>query len=276
LTITLAPDHLIVIMEKRMRNLCKLVAIVLTTAASAACAQTVSTPAELISAMHGRYSAKWYRTLTFEQQSITHKPDGTSSTEIWHEALLLPGNLRVNIGDAAAGNGMLFVKNQLYIFHDGKLANQRDYVHPLLVLGFDVYAQPVDVTLQELKDLHFDLALMHEEDFNGRPAYVVGAAKGNLHTKQFWIDKERLYFVRLLEPSEKEPPSEQDIRFDDYKQVSGGGWLAEHVEVLADGKLVFEERYSDVKINPPLSADLFDPERFAQARSATPAPPKQP
>ncbi|MGC2111335.1 MAG: hypothetical protein WA655_17605, partial [Candidatus Korobacteraceae bacterium] len=81
-----------------MRNLLKLVAIVFT--AAAACAQTISTPAELIAAMHNRYSEKWYRTLTFEQQSITHKPDGTSSTEIWHESLLLPGNLRINIADA--------------------------------------------------------------------------------------------------------------------------------------------------------------------------------
>ncbi|MGC2109521.1 MAG: hypothetical protein WA655_08390, partial [Candidatus Korobacteraceae bacterium] len=177
--------------------------------------------------------------------------------------------------DAAAGNGMLFVKNQLYIFRDGKLANQRDYLHPLLILGFDVYAQPVDTTLQELKDLHFDLSSMHEEDFDGRPTYVVGAGKGDLHTKQFWIDKERLYFVRMIEPSEREPPTVQDIRFDDYKQVTGGGWLAEHVEVFADGKLVFEERYSDIKINPPLNADLFDPEKFVQPKNApAAAPPK--
>jgi len=35
--------------------------------------------------------------------------------------------------------------------------------------------------------------------------------------------------------------------------------------VFADGKLVFEERYSDVKINPPLNQDLFDPKHFAAA-----------
>lgn len=54
----------------------------------------------------------------------------------------------------------------------------------------------------------------------------------------------------------------RDIRFDNYKQVEGGGWLAEHVAVLADGKLVFEERYSDVKINPPLKESLFAPKLF--------------
>jgi len=233
----------------------------------AASAHAISTPAQLIAAMHERYAGKWYRSVTFEQQSITHKPDGTDSTETWHEALLLPGKLRIDIGDRSAGNGMIFANNHLSIFRDGKLANQRDFIHPLLVLGFDIYAQPVDATMQQLNGLHFDLSLMHEDTFEGRPMYVVGAKPGDLKTPQFWIDKERLYFVRMIQPSEKQPDHIQDSRFVDYKQVEGGGWLAEHVELYVDGKLVFEEKYSDVKINPPLKEDLFDPADFSPASS---------
>lgn len=229
----------------------------------ASSAQTISTPTQLIQAMQERYAGKWYRTLTFDQQSITHKPDGTTSTETWHEALLLPGRLRVDVGDRAAGNSMLFNNNRLYLFKAGKLADQRDYVHPLLVLGFDVYAQPADKTVQELKDLHIDMSTMHEENFNGRPTYVVGAKPGDLKTIQFWIDKEHLYFVRLLEPSQKNADVIQDVRFDDYKQVEGGGWVAEHVSIQIEGKVIFEERYSDVKINEPLSEKMFDPASFA-------------
>jgi hypothetical protein len=157
--------------------------------ASLANAQNISTPAQLIAAMHDRYASKWYHTLTFEQQSITHKADGTESTELWQEALLLPGRLRIVIGEPSAGNGMLFVNNHLFVFRDGKLATERDYVHPLLVLGFDVYTQPPADTLRQLQDLHVDLSTMHEEAFNGRSTYVVGAPQGDLKTLQFWIDK---------------------------------------------------------------------------------------
>ena len=80
------------------------------------------------------------------------------------------------------------------------------------------------------------MTLMHEENFEGRPTYVVGAKQGDLQTFQFWIDKERLYFVRMLRPSEKQAGAVQDVRFDDYKQVEGGGWLAEHVAIVADGE----------------------------------------
>lgn len=229
-----------------------------------ASAQTISTPAQLIAAMHDRYASKWYRTLTFEQKSVTHKPDGTDTTELWHEALMLPGRLRIEIGDRGAGNGMLFSNNHLYIYKEGKLADQRDFVHPLLVLGFDVYTQPVDKTMQQLKELRVNTTLMHEENFEGRPTCVVGAKQGDLQTLQFWVDKERLYFVRLLRPSEKQAGAVQDVRFDDYKQVEGGGWLAERVAIISEGKVVFEELYSDIKINPPLSENLFDPEQFLQ------------
>ena len=234
-----------------------------------ASAQTISTPEQLIAAMHDRYASKWYHTLTFEQKSVTHKPDGTETTELWHEALMLPGRLRIEIGDRSAGNGMLFSNNHLYIYKEGKLADQKDFVHPLLVLGFDVYTQAVDKTMQQLKDLSVDTTLMHEENFEGRPTYVVGAKPGDLQTLQFWVDKERLYFVRLLRPSEKQAGAVQDVRFDDYKQVEGGGWLAEHVAIVAAEKVVFDELYSDIKINPSLSENLFNPEQFLQNGKST-------
>jgi hypothetical protein len=164
---------------------------------------------------------------------------------------------------------MLFSNNHLYIYKEGKLAEQRDFVHPLLVLGFDVYTQAVDKTMQQLKDLSVDTTLMHEENFEGRPTYVVGAKPGDLQTLQFWVDKERLYFVRLLRPSEKQAGAVQDVRFDDYKQVEGGGWVAEHVAIVAAGKVVFEELYSDIKINPSLSENLFNPEQFLQNGKST-------
>jgi len=246
----------------------RLVAVAATLLLSlAASAETFSTPAQLIAAMHDRYASKWYHTLTFKQDSITYKSDGTQSAEVWYEALLLPGHLRIDIGSPNSGNGMLFVNSHLYIYKDGKLAKDQDYIHPLLVLGFDVYGQPAETTMQQLKDLDFDLTSIHEETFNGRPTYVVGAKQGDLKARQFWVDKERLYFVRLVEPSKQDPGQMQDIGFEDYKPAKGGGWVAEHVTVRSDDKLVFEERYSDVKIDPALPENSFDPKQFVQSGS---------
>ncbi len=74
-----------------------------------------------------------------------------------------------------------------------------------MVLGFDVYAQPVEIDRPQLRELGFDLTKLHESTWQGRPAYVVGAAAGDTVTRQFWIDKERLYFVRMVEPGKQNP-----------------------------------------------------------------------
>jgi outer membrane lipoprotein-sorting protein len=223
----------------------------------------LNTSDAVLAAMHARYARTWYQTLTFDQVSITHKPDNTTKSETWHEALRVPGKLRINFGDPRAGNGALFVNDHQYVYKAGKLASEKPRIHPLLVLGFDVYAQPVSKTMQQLKDLHIDLRTLHEAQWQGRATLVSGAKAGDLRSPQFWIDKDRLYFVRLLQPDEQEPSATEDIRFENYRQVEGGGWLAEHVTVYSNGKLVFEEKYSNVKVNPPLADSLFDPQNFS-------------
>lgn len=68
-------------------------------------------------------------------------------------------------------------------------------IHPLMVLGFDVYHQPVAETVRKLEALKFDLAKVHQTTWEGRATRVVSANPGDSVSPQFWIDKERLHFV---------------------------------------------------------------------------------
>ena len=140
---------------------------------------------DLISAMFKKYDGKWYKTLTFKQITTTYKPDGTSSDEIWYEALTAPGQLRIDFDPVDKGNGILFTGGKLYSFKDGKLAGNRPFVHPLLVLGFDVYMQPVETTIAQIKGIGIDLSVVHEDTWQGQKVYVVGAKQGDLKTPQF-------------------------------------------------------------------------------------------
>src|SRR5215470_17949918 len=99
---------------------------------TAAHAQQINNGEALLRAMHDRYQNDWYETLTFTQKSITHKPDGTTSSEIWHEAMMLPGKLRVDIGPIADGNGAVFADGTVTSFKDGKQVRQAPLVHMLL------------------------------------------------------------------------------------------------------------------------------------------------
>ena len=231
--------------------------------APAARPQEIRDGQALLTAMHDRYQGGWYDSVVFKQKSITLNADGTSSTEIWDEALLLPGKLRIDKEPHSDGNGYLFADGALTVFDKGKAAAPRPYVHMLLVLGFDVYRQPAETTIKLVKDRGIDLAQIHEETWDGEPVYVVGAAKGDGKSKQFWVEKKRLLFVRLIEPDQREPEKIRDSRFLNYQKV-GAGWLSERVEFYTDGKNSFREEYFDVKGNVKLDPALYDGSKFTE------------
>jgi len=233
-------------------------------ASGAAKAAEVNSGEALVKAMHERYAGAWYKTVTFQQKSTTYNADGTSKAETWYEAALLPGRLRIDIGPPSDGNGYLLVDGNVTIFKDGQVKASRQQVNMLLLLGFDVYAQSPATTLAIAKQEGFDAAKFHEDTWEGKPVYVFGADKGDLKSKQFWVEKDRLLFVRLLEPDSADPSKTRDIRFADYRPL-GGGWIAALVEVYADGKKVFSEEYSDIHKDVKLDLAVFDPKQFATA-----------
>jgi hypothetical protein len=216
---------------------------------------------ELVAAMHKKYSTKWYKTLTFVQKTITHKPDGTSTSETWYEALSAPGKLRIDIEPLDKHEGILFTDGKIYSFRDGKLANSRPFVHPLLVLGFDAYVQSPDTTIAQLKGLGLDLSVFHEDTWEGKPAYVVGAKQGDLTTPQFWVTKKDLLFVRLIQAAGRDKKVVQETQFNKYVKAKGG-WVAAEVKFFADGKLVTSEEYTDIQAGMPLDTNLWNPESW--------------
>jgi hypothetical protein len=213
------------------------------------------TGADVIRAMHDRYAGKWYATLSFVQHNTATKADGTQEHSTWHEDARIPGRLRIDFLPDS-GNGLLFANDSQYQRQAGTLARADALIHPLMVLGFDVYAQPVDVTVAKLKALGIDLSLVHEDSWEGRPVYVVGAKAGDLRTRQFWIERERLLFVRLLERGRRDTTRTAETRFESYRAV-GPAWVSPRVEFLVDGRQVWLEEYDDITTDKPLADSLF-------------------
>jgi hypothetical protein len=215
----------------------------------------------VLRAMHDRYKTSWYDTLTFTQKSTTYNPDGTTKVETWYEAALLPGKLRIDIGPPTDGNGYVMVDGILTIVKDDKITGTKPRVNMLLVLGFDVYRQDPQTTIDVVRGQGYDLTKLREDTWQGRPVYVVGADKGDLQSRQFWVEKDTLLFVREMEPSRTDPKTVNDIRFTDYRNLAGG-WVAARVEIHAGDKMVFSEEYSDIQANVKLDPAVFDPSQF--------------
>jgi outer membrane lipoprotein-sorting protein len=239
-----------------MRNLLSLVLLLL--AFVPAYAAKITNGSELIAAMHKKYDGKWYKTLTFKQKNTQYKPDGTTENSYWYEALSAPGKLRIDFDPLDKGEGIMFADGMQHSFKDGKLARSTPFLHPLLVLGFDVYVQPVEKTVEQLGTLKIDMSVLHEDTWQGAPVYVVGAKQGDLTSAQFWVDKKNLYFVRMLQPVGKNKDHTQETLFNKYEKANSGGWISTEVVFSVDGKKNWMEEYSDTQTNVALDKDLFD------------------
>src|SRR6266404_5016811 len=222
-------------------------------------AATVRTTEDLVQIMQRKYGKSWYRTATFVQKTTDYDKDGNQKISTWYEALSVPGSLRIDFTPIKDGNGILFTDRKIYSFKDGKQESTRPFVHPLMILGFDIYKLPAAEVIETLKGLKFDLSILREDTWQGRPVYVVGAKPGDLHSPQFWIDQKNLYFVRMLRPAGKDGAQTQETQFNKYQRL-GGGWMAPEVIFKIDDRVVTTEEYSEMRANPTLDSKLFDPQ----------------
>ena|SRR5690348_14372879 len=221
-------------------------------------AAPIASTSDLIGAMQKTYAASWYHTATFVQKTTNISADGAKNVATWYEALAVPGRLRIDFAPVADGNGVLFADGKTFSMKGGQIASSRPYVHPLMLLGFDVYVLPPADVMKQIADLKFDTAKFHEDTWQGRRAFVVGADRGDLKSAQFWIDADRLYFVRMIRPSGANGERTSETQFNKYERL-GGGWMAPEVVFMTDGKVTTTEEYSELRADVTLDPHLFDP-----------------
>ncbi len=212
----------------------------------------------VIRAMHDKYAATWYKTLSFTQTTTRRTPADTMVIETWRERAMLPGHLRIDVERATGTLSIVYAGDSSFVWRRDSTLTRTANRNILLIIGFDVYRQPAETTLTVLDAEHFPMTPVREDTWKGRPVYVIGGAVSDLHSYQLWIDKERLLFVRGIQPDERDTSRTIDMRFDNYVKVPAG-WLSETVEVYRDGKLVQREKYRDVQTNVPVDPRIFSP-----------------
>ncbi|MBO6523848.1 MAG: hypothetical protein JJ971_08490 [Balneolaceae bacterium] len=231
-------------------------------AASSVDARQVENGYDVLKAMHEEYAEKWYKHLTFTQKTTFYAQDGTiARTQDWYEALSMPGKLAIRFDSKDSNNGILFNNGIQYGYANGQLIQEAERVHELLVLGFDVYHQSPDITATQLTNQGFNLDEMYEDEWQGRPVYVIGVSEADTTSPQFWVDKERLYFVRNFTLGRQN--TIQEVQFNKYERL-GQGWIAPEVIFKANGFMGLYEEYTQIVIQDTLNTEIFNPVVFPE------------
>jgi hypothetical protein len=222
----------------------------------------LATSAGLLKAMHDRYDGKFVKTMSFLQNNTRYTTTGAEQKSQWYEHIEVPGKLRIAFLPATTKSGLVQVDDKVASFDNGIRVDFRPSVNPLLLLTADVYVAPIASIMRGLDSLHVDTEVMHDDQWDGKPAYVVGAKAGDTTSNQMWVDRDHLRLVRFIQRSRQgDRTIVSDIRVRDYKEIQGFEIPTEFL-VIRNGRPFWREQYADVKINEDFPAGTFDLARW--------------
>jgi len=215
---------------------------------------------DLLTGMKIKAEVSDLRQYTFTQTTTRYTKEGAvDKVETWYEAVQYPDRLRIDFGDLANQNAALYRGDQLYFFKAGELKGTRPEKMEFLFLEGGLKERSLVAIIDEMMVSGYKTQIFRKDKFQERKVFVIGAEKGDLKSKQIWIDQERLVQVRRIDPMDEERLLE--VQFKTYQNVKGH-WIPKEIEFFMNGKAMQTEVYHDVVLNPDLKEELFDPEHF--------------
>jgi hypothetical protein len=212
----------------------------------------------VVKAMHDLYAGKFLKTMSFLQNNTAYTSTGQEQHSQWYEHLEVPGKLRIAFLPATQRSGLVQVGEKVASFDNGIRVDFRPSVNPIVLLTADVYAAPVPIIMRGLDSLNVDTEVIHTDEWEGRPVYVIGAKAGDSTSNQMWIDADKLLLLRFIQRGKStERPVVSDIRVGNYKEIQGYQIPTEFL-VIRNGRPVWREQYANVRINEELPPGTFD------------------
>lgn len=207
-------------------------------------AQTYSSASALLAAMHERYYQGPCACYSFSQRNTHYKADTVSGHSEWHEQIRFPDFFRIQFGEEAKGNYIIYKKDSLYHYEGAQLKKSKsDSISLLLILG-GMYYRPLEEVLKRLKADRFDIEKMVESEWDGEMVWIIGAATKEEQSNQIWISKKDFRILRILQKRKVGPMSE--LRFEAHQKWCNG-FVETKVSFWRDGKVEQREEYFNLK-----------------------------
>ncbi|HEY2806522.1 MAG TPA: hypothetical protein VGI92_11765 [Gemmatimonadales bacterium] len=210
---------------------------------------------EVLALMHQR--GRIYHTLTFVQ--TTRQPGRPDQT--WYESIQPAGMLRIDVAPLDSQRTVIYRNDSVYGFRHGQPLRRTALVLPIIVLYCDVFVAPVDSTIGRLVAKGFDLSKLHEDRYQGRKVWVVGADPGDTTRSQFWVDEERLHAVRVMERDSAGNITDSQVL--QHTEIDGL-WVETNLVFYRNGTEFQREEYHNVRVNTDLEPSVFDPDHYQQ------------
>jgi len=221
--------------------------------------------ADVITAMHDRYYARWPDNLLLVQHNIAIENPGDTVASVWLTAIVPPDRLRIDVVPRELANGLLVLRDTSYTITNARPTQIRRLIHPLLLLQHAVYFIPASETVKRLREIGVNVDRVRQDTWDGRAMWVLGDPPNAQGSRQIWIDRELYLLVRFLEPSPRDPTLVLETRLARYEPMNSM-FVARSTLQFENGRQVFRQENRQIRANQRLDTLLFLPDTWTQGR----------
>lgn len=223
--------------------------------------RTISTVADVLERMRAAHGDSLPRAVSFVQANTVYLASGQVQQQ-WRVVVAPPGRMRMDYVPLTLRTGYLYLRDTVHAFQSGRRTATTSEVNPTLLAAFGLVAHPVATSSRLLEALGVKGSVVRRDTTAGRPAWVIGAAAGDLASDQLWVDAEHWVPLRVIDRETRGTRTTvTDLRFSDY-QPAGGLPLARTITVHRDGRLAMRQVLRDVRVDPPVTDATFDPAQW--------------
>jgi hypothetical protein len=220
--------------------------------------KSVSTGKDILSSMYDKYKQGPCRSYIFSQKNTHYRNDSIVGHSEWHEFIEFPDKFRINFGDSAKGNFVIFKNDSSYSYRNFMLKKTGYDANTLLLLLGGMYYRNFEDVIARLQKENYNTAVLSTQKLGKETMYVIGALKGDTLSNQVWVTKRDLRVVRIIE--RMDPESTMDMTFNSY-QKHCKGFVETKVTFKRNGKTEQVEEYFNIKDVASFPESIFNPQK---------------
>lgn len=220
---------------------------------------------EVVGAMRRAHPSRELRSLAFTLRTTEYRR-GRDSIRVttargW---AALPGRLRVEVLPPSRRTGYVRNRQRVAVFQRGRRVSVANRVDLAALMTYDVFAQPADSTIMWLDSARVRYGLVRLDELDGRTVWVVGAAKGDTLSPQFWVDARHWRVVRVIQREPWNANRLADVRVLAFMSLLDVP-VPREIALYAGGRLAQRQQLLDVTPNARVSASTFSLSRWRPA-----------
>lgn len=217
---------------------------------------TPKTGADVLGRLYKKYKQGPCKAYTFSQKNTHYRNDSVIGQSEWYESIEFPDKFRINFGDTAQGNFVVFKNDSSYNYRNFQLKKSSYNSNTLLLLLGGMYYREFNDVISRLEKEQYNTKIVSTQKWRKEEVDVIGALAGDTLSNQIWVSKKQNRVVRIIEKWDESRT--MDMTFDAY-QKHCKGYVETKVTFKSNGKVEQVEEYYNIKTVGVFPDEVFNP-----------------